>query len=278
MPVFDKTRPFMASASRGVYTIIGIPLDLTTSYRPGTRFAPSAIREASYCLEEYDILYGGDLRERSFSDKGDIQLSGSLQQALEEIKEAIREIINEQSLPISIGGEHLVTFPVLSVLKEVFSDLYVIVLDAHADMRKEYNGLPLSHATVFRRVSEIIPYEKIFQFGIRSGSKEEADYYRTTGIYHSYEFPDDGFFKRLNGKRVYLSIDIDVLDPAFAPGTGTPEPYGWRPGDVLDFIKKLKGIRLAGADIVEVSPPYDPSGITSLMAARIIREIILFLT
>ncbi len=278
MPVFEKTKPFMASSEEGIYTILGLPLDLTTSYRPGTRFAPPAIREASYGLEEYDLLEGGDLREKRFSDRGDLQLSGSIEQALEEIRSAIDEILLKGNLPLIMGGEHLVTYPVVEVLQKKFKELHVVVLDAHADMRDEYGGLKFSHATAIRRVSEIISYKRLFQFGIRSGSRDEAEYYRLTGLYHTHIFPDDSFFESLKGKEVYLSVDIDVLDPAYAPGTGTPEPCGWKPEEVISFIKKLKGIILAGADIVEVSPPFDPSGITSLMAARIMREILISLT
>jgi len=267
----------MGSSEEGPYTLVGIPSDLTTSYRPGTRFAPPVIREASYGLEEYDIVNDINLGDKKFSDAGDLQLTGSVDEVVHQIRNAIEYLISKKTLPIALGGEHLITYPIVSALKERFRDLHVIVLDAHADMRWEYSGLKLSHATVIRRVSEIIPHNRIFQFGIRSGSKEEADYYRLTGIHHSPEFPADSFFESLKGKDVYLSIDIDVLDPAFAPGTGTPEPCGWRPQDLILFLKRLKGIRLAGADIVEVSPPYDPSGITSIMAARIIREIILYL-
>lgn len=278
MPVFEKTRSFMASSEEGPFTIIGIPLDLSTSYRPGTRFAPVAIREASYGLEEYDLLGGGDLHNIRFADKGDLLLSGSIEKAVEEIKEAIKYLLDSGSLPVIIGGEHLITYPVVDILSQKFKEIYIVTLDAHADMRDEYNGLRLSHATVMRRISEIIPPQRIFQFGIRSGSREEAEYYRSSGIYYSPQPPSEEFFKGLKDKDVYISIDIDVLDPAYSPGTGTPEPCGWRPEQILSFLRSLKGIRLSGFDIVEVSPPFDPSGITSLMAARIIRECLLYLT
>lgn len=268
----------MASSDKGPFTILGIPLDHTTSYRPGTRFAPSAVREASYGLEEHDLLSGRDLNKINFSDLGDLVISGSIEGATEDIKETIGTLSEMGRIPLIIGGEHLVSYPVVEGIRKRIRDLYIVVLDAHADMRDEYAGLKLSHATVLRRISEIIPHNRIFQFGIRSGSREEADYYRLTGITYSYQFPDDDFFINLKGKNVYLSIDIDVLDPAYAPGTGTPEPCGWRPEDVLLFIRKLKGIVLTGFDIVEVSPPFDPSGITSIMAARIIREVLLYLT
>lgn len=278
MPEFEKTRPFMASSEDGPFTIVGVPLDITTSYRPGTRFGPSAIREASYGLEEYDILGGRDLREIRFSDSGDLVISGSPEKATSQIREAIEYLLKKGQRPIILGGEHLLTFPVIDVMRRNIEDLHVIILDAHADMMDEYNGLKLSHATTARRISEVISPKRIFQFGIRSASKEEAEYYKTTGIFYSLDFPEDDFFETLRGKDVYLSIDIDVLDPAFAPGTGTPEPCGWGPKEVISFLKRLKGIRLSGADIVEVSPPFDPSGITSILAARLIREILLYLT
>lgn len=268
----------MASSERGSFSIIGIPLDLTTSYRPGTRFAPHAIREASYGFEEYDLLSGRDLCNINFSDMGDLIISGPIERTIKEIEEAIDSISEMKLVPLIIGGEHLVTYPVVESLRKRICDLTVVVLDAHADIRDEYGGLKLSHATVMRRISEIIPHNRLFQFGIRSGSREEADYYRLTGIIYSHKFPDDDFFNNLKGQNVYVSIDIDVLDPAYAPGTGTPEPSGWRPEEVLLFIRKLKGITLTGFDIVEVSPPFDPSGITSIMAARIIREVLLYLT
>lgn len=277
MPEFEKTKPFMASSEDGPYAILGVPFDMTTTYRPGTRFAPSAIREASYGLEEYDILGNRDLRDIKFFDRGDLIILASPERAINEIKEAIISLVKDDIKPIILGGEHLISYPVVELLSRN-KDLYVIILDAHADMRDEYNGLRLSHATTARRISEVVPQDRLFQFGIRSGSREEAEYYMDTNIFHSFEPPDDGFFNFMKGKEVYLSIDIDVVDPAFAPGTGTPEPCGWSSQDVISFIKKLKGIRLAGADVVEVSPLLDPSGITSILAARIVREILLYLT
>ncbi len=286
MPSFERTKQFIGSSSRedARISIIGVPLDITTSYRPGTRFAPSTIRESSYVLEEYDLINGGDIRNVPFEDKGDLILHGGIEDILKEIREAVRGIIERKRIPFVIGGEHLLTLPVVETLKEK-GDFSIIVFDAHADMRDEYAGQRYSHATVMRRISEIVPEDRIYQFGIRSGSLEEAEYYKGhrinvfyTDMFLSDKRIDYSVFNRFNGERVYLSVDIDVFDPAFAPGTGTPEPCGLMPFHLMSAIRALKGCSLVGFDIVEVSPPSDNSGITSILAARIIRDVLLHLT
>ncbi len=286
MPSFERTKPFIGSSSGEDVriSILGVPLDITTSYRPGTRFAPSAIREASYVLEEYDLINGGDIRSILFEDMGDLILQGEIEDIMVDIRDAIRGIIERKRIPFVIGGEHLLTLPVVETLKEE-GDFSIVVFDAHADMRDEYAGQRYSHATVMRRISEILPEDRIYQFGIRSGSLEEAEYYKRhrINVFYADGFLGDGridysVFNRFRGERIYLSVDIDVLDPAFAPGTGTPEPCGLMPFHLVSAIRALKGCNLVGFDIVEVSPPSDNSGITSILAARIIRDVLLHLT
>ncbi len=261
--------------------VYGAPLDMTTSFRPGTRMAPEAIRKHSWGLETYDLFLEQDLEQICFYDAGDVDLSpGSLVQALENIKHAAALIARSGGKPLMLGGEHLATFPVIEALYKQYPELAVIHLDAHADMRLEYMGQSLTHAGVMRKVSMLIGRQNVYSLGIRSASRDEIEYARSA----SQNFlPFD--IKRLSdvvdslsGRPVYLSLDIDVVDPAYAPGTGTPEPGGVSGGELLVSLAHLKRANLVGADVVEVCPPYDPSGITSLLAAKIVRQLVILMS
>lgn len=255
--------------------VIGLPYDGTSSYRPGSRFAPNAIREASYGLETYSPVFDADLEENlSICDTGDIELPfGDFKRVLSIIYESTKSLKDKKIL--AIGGEHLVTLPVFQALNERYSNLCVIHFDAHADLRNDYLGDTLSHATVIRRISDIIGFDKIFQYGIRSGTKEE---YQLIKKYNTLNRPIDDVKKIIGDSPVYLTIDLDVLDPSIFPGTGTPEPGGYTYSLLIESLKKLNGINIIGCDVVELSPHYDPSGVSTLVAAKVIRELFFILS
>lgn len=260
--------------------ILGVPLDETTSFRPGTRFGPSAAREASRALELYSLRQKRSLTPADYQDAGDLTLPlGDVKEALLVIGSAAREILQRGKKFMALGGEHLLTLPLVESLREIYPDLIVIQMDAHADLRQEYTGNSLSHGTVMRRVIDVLGPGRLFQLGIRSADKGELE--ETAGLsevhFYSVLEPLQALLPRLKGHPVYLSIDIDVIDPAFAPGTGVPEPGGVTSLELLDAIGLLKGQDVVGADLVEVAPAYDTTGQTGLLAAAIVRECLLLL-
>lgn len=260
--------------------LAGIPMDFTVSFKPGSRFGPGKIREVSVGLEEYSVYQDKNLFNKVFCDIGDLELPfGNVDKCIDMIYEFAKNVFKDGKTPIFLGGEHLISFPLIKAAKEIYSDLVVLHFDAHADMRDDYLGEKLSHATVMRRVGEIVGFNNLYQFGIRSGSEDEILFAKKNGnMFFVYEM--ENIFetiKKLKNKKVYLSIDIDVVDPAFAPGTGTPEPGGLTSSQLLEIILKMKNLSIVGADVVEVSPYYDISDRTSLLAAKIVRELILLI-
>ncbi|MGB9803827.1 agmatinase [Desulfofundulus sp.] len=277
----EKAGSFMGSTEDyhgASLVILGAPLDLTVSFRPGTRFAPSHIRQVSVALEEYSPVLERDLADYAYYDAGDIVLPpGRLQESLGRIGATVSAIVSDGKFPLLLGGEHLVTLPVVETLLRYYPDLVVIHLDAHADLRDEYLSEPLSHATVMRRVAELIGGCNVFQFGIRSGTREEFVFGRATTHFFPGEIlqPLTQVCAQLKGRSIYLTLDIDVLDPAYAPGTGTPEPGGCTPREIFQALYLLADCRVVGMDLVEVCPAYDPTERTSLLAAKLVREAIL---
>lgn len=257
--------------------LLGVPLDHTTSFRAGTREGPGAIRAASYCLEEYSIISGKDLRDVCFFDAGDLPLPpGGTEESLRMIEEAVTEILQDEKIPLLLGGEHLLTLGALRAVSRFYDGLAVVQLDAHADLRPEYLGVAHTHASVMYHIKrELAP--EIFQFGIRSATAEEVAFARENTHFYPFQVlpPLQEALPLLKGRPVYLSLDIDVADPAYAPGTGAPEPGGITSSELLEAAVLLGGLQLVGMDIVEVYPPYDPSGITAMLAAKVIRELIL---
>lgn len=259
--------------------IFGAGFDGTTSNRPGTRFASSAMRIESYGLETYSPLLELDLEDYNICDMGDLDLSiGNTDKVLEEIYEGTKEILDDDKFPFMIGGEHLVTLPAFKAVYEKYDDVYVLHFDAHTDLREEYNNNKNSHATVIKRIWDIIGDNKIFQFGIRSGTKEEFDFALKEKHTYMETHTIDTFWKivsTLGGKNVYLTIDLDVLDPSIFPGTGTPEPGGvsYRKFEQIFKILKNANINLVGCDIVELSPNYDNSNVSTIVACKILREL-----
>ncbi|MDI6916616.1 MAG: agmatinase [Thermoplasmatales archaeon] len=254
------------------FVILGAPFDLTSSFRTGSRFAPNRVREASYNFETYLMEHDIDLADVPFHDAGNIDECGNVDEMIDGVEEAVKKILPK--FPILIGGEHSLTTGAV----KPFRDISVVFIDAHLDFRNEYLGIKNSHACVSRRVSEIVGVENVFSIGVRSFSKEEKNDAEKLGLkyFSSFDVKEKGIeniIRNLNLKeKVYLSLDMDGIDPAFAPGVGNPEPFGLTPNDVVKCIKMLKK-RLVGFDVVEVCPPHD-NGNTSLLGARIIRDLI----
>jgi len=259
--------------------LFGAPFDSTTSYRPGTRFACSAIRNESFGIETYSPYLDKDLTDYKIFDGGDLELTfGNPGRALEDIEEFSSQIIKDGKIPFMIGGEHLVTLGAVSAAVKAYEDLHIIHFDAHADLRDDYLGETLSHASVMRRCWDLVGDNKIFQFGIRSGDREEfrwgRDHVKTT------KFTFEGLeevIESLKGKPVYFTIDLDVLDPSTFPGTGTPEAGGVTFLELLSAVRKVSTLNIVGLDMNELSPIYDQSGASTALACKLVREILLLL-
>ncbi len=261
--------------------IFGAPFDSTTSYRPGARFASRTMRAESYGLETYSPYQNLDVTDFKIFDGGDLELCfGDANLALADIENFAREILADGKIPLMIGGEHLVTLGAFRAAAEKFPELAVIHFDAHTDLRDDYLGAKLSHATVIRRVHEIAGDGKIFQFGIRSGDRPEFEFAAAHTRLQKFNF--DGLEKVLaevRGLPIYFTIDLDVLDAAVFPGTGTPEAGGVSFLELLSAaLKVIRGANVVALDMVELSPPYDPSGISTATALKLLREILLALS
>jgi agmatinase len=269
------SRAFLAAESsyaESPAVIIGCPLDITSSFRPGTRFAPQAIRDCSWGLETYSPRLDRDLEDLRICDVGDISLpQGDLEGALGVIQGYLAAVIRDKKFPILLGGEHLISVPVVNELTRHHRNLVVIQLDAHADFRQEYLGNPLSHATVRRRIADVLGGENIFQLGVRSGTREEMRAVRALGSLSG----EGDTLRRAAGRPVYLTVDLDILDPAVAPGVGAPEPGGLTFDECISLISQLSSLRVVGFDVVELSPPYDPTQQSAMAAAKLVRELIL---
>ena len=257
--------------------IFGAPFDGTASYRPGSRFAPAEIRKESFGIETYSPYQDKDLLDISVFDGGDLELPfGNTPRALEDIEKYSEGIIQDGKIPCMIGGEHLVTLGAVRAMIRKWPGLNILHFDAHADLRDEYLGEPLSHATVMRRCFEILGEGKIYQFGIRSGDREEFLF--AEGRVRQRKFDLDGIGKvmeELGDKPVYLTLDLDVLDPSQFPGTGTPEAGGVSFKELLSALLQVKRLNIVGLDMNELSPAYDQSGISTALACKLLRELLL---
>lgn len=259
--------------------VFGAGFDGTTSFRPGTRFGPSKMRQESASLETYSPYQDRDIEDLRIHDAGDLDLPfGDTRKALDLIRETFRTIITVDKKPVMLGGEHLVTYPAIEALHDKFSDLHVIHFDAHTDLREDYLGVSLSHATVIRKVWDILGDGKIHSYGIRSGLKEEFQFGHEHLDFHPFDLTHvHQLGERLKGFPVYITLDLDVLDPSIMPGTGTPEPGGVQFKELLDALLSLDGLNIVGFDINELSPPYDPSGISTAVSLKLLREMLLLL-
>lgn len=274
---------FMASSDNyetSQVVIYGLPMDVTVSFRPGARFGPGRIREVSIGLEEYSPYLDKSLEDIVFFDAGDLPLPfGNASRSIELIGDYVSRLLRDGKFPLALGGEHLVSWPIIREVYKAYPDLAVIHIDAHADLREQYEGESLSHATPLRKVAELIGGNNVYQFGIRSGTREEFAYAREH--LHHYPFdvlaPLERVLPELAHRPVYVTLDIDVLDPSAAPGTGTAEAGGITSKELLAAIHAIarSDVQVVGADLVEVAPIYDPTEQTQIVAAKLVREMLL---
>lgn len=272
--------PFMGCETdfkKAEIVLFGAPFDGTVSYRPGARFAGTEIRRESYGLETYSPYLERDLEECHVFDGGELDLPfGNPRKALDMIGAAVKEILAAEKKPLMIGGEHLVTLGAVEVLAQHQQDLHMLHFDAHADLREEYMGETLSHATVLRRCHNLLGDGTIYQLGIRSMTKDEAVFSQDHVRQHRYDLEAlPSFLEELRDVPVYVTIDLDVMDPCCFPGTGTPEPGGVAFLDLMRGVHQLRELNIIGADVVELAPHYDTSGVSTVVAAKIIRELLL---
>ncbi|MCQ2482234.1 MAG: agmatinase [Clostridia bacterium] len=258
--------------------IFGAPFDSTVSYRPGSRFGPAAIRHESYGIEIYSPYQDKELEDFKICDSGDIELPfGAPDTALDMITERSREIAGNGKIPVMLGGEHLVTLGQLRALNDKYPKIHVIQFDAHSDLRDDYLGVKLSHACVMRRAFELSNVEMIHQFCIRSGEKTEFEFASENTDMH--KFNSEGLDEVVNqlsdGTPVYLTIDLDCLDPSCMPGTGTPEAGGINFTELLNAVVKIGKLNIIGADINELAPNLDTSGQSTALACKLLRELLI---
>ncbi len=254
--------------------LLGLPFDGTVSYRPGSRFAPEQIRLASWGMEDYSPEFDKHLQDVNFHDAGDLEFPlGNTYKSLDIIEENVKDIYNDGKRVFGIGGEHLVTLPEIKALAKFFTNLAVVHFDAHTDLREEYLGEEMSHSAVIRHISKIIGAENIKQIGIRSGMKEEFEFMKQHNtLIHEFHELDV-----LKNKKIFITVDLDVLDPSVMPGTGTPESGGMQFRELIGWFKYLKNFDIIGADVVELAPDYDSSGVSTAVAAKVIRELLMIM-
>ena len=257
--------------------IFGAPFDGTTSYRPGARFAGKQIRSESFGIETYSPYQDKDLEDIAVYDGGELDFPfGNTERVLQLIEDYAAGILQAGKTPIMIGGEHLVTLGAVRAAAKKYPDLHIIHFDAHADLRQDYLGEQLSHACVLRRCHDILGDGRIFQFGIRSGDREEFRFAKEHTYMNKFTLDTlEETCKRLQGKPVYFTIDLDVLDSSVFPGTGTPEAGGIDFNQLIRGIITVGGLNVVSADINELSPPYDPSGVSTAAACKTLRELLL---
>ena len=259
--------------------LYGAPFDSTTSFRPGARFGPSAMRHESFGLETYSPYQDRDLMDIRVFDSGDLELCfGSSEMALSDIEKRAEEILKAGKFPLLLGGEHLVTLAAVRAAAAKYPDLHIIHFDAHADLRDDYLGAKLSHACVLRRCHEILGDNHIHQFCIRSGEREEFQFASKHTDFHPFTF--EGLketVRELKEKQVpvYFTIDLDCLDPSVFPGTGTPEAGGVSFIELLEAIRTVSQVNVVGADVNELAPMLDARGVSTATACKVLRELLL---
>ena len=255
--------------------MLGLPFDGTVSYRPGSRFAPEQIRLASWGLEEYSPIFDKELSDCNFHDAGDLEFPlGNTKGSLNLIKENVEQIYKDGKRVLGIGGEHLVTYSEIEAVSKFYGeDLAIVHFDAHTDLREEYLGEELSHSAVIRLCTKFVKPENLKQIGIRSGLKEEWDFMGVNNTLCKKHSDLDC----LKNKKIFVTVDLDVLDPSVMSGTGTPESGGFSFNELIDWFKYLKDFDIIGADVVELSPDYDKSGCSTAVATKVIRELLMIM-
>lgn len=259
--------------------VFGAPYDGTASYRPGSRFAPNRIRLESVGIETYSPYLDKELTDYQIHDAGDTIINlGYTDKTLDTIYKTAKQYYQDNKKTLMIGGEHLVSYPTIHACLEAHPDLRVVHFDAHTDLRDSFLGEEMSHATVLKKVADELGERRLYQFGIRSGTKAEFDYAKQ----HQYieiagvsTLPT--ILHELQGHPVYITLDVDVLDPSIMSGTGTPEAGGVTYKQLLNALVQLNGLNIVGADIVELAPDYDPSGVSTATTCTLIRELLLLM-
>lgn len=258
--------------------IFGAPFDGTTSFRPGTRFGPGAIRAESDGIETYSPYQNKELEDIAVFDSGDLLLPfGNIEAVLEEICARTAEILEAGKMPVMLGGEHLVTLGAVRAMVQKYPELHIIHFDAHTDLRDDYLGERLSHATVIRRCHDLLGDGRIHQFGIRSGERAEWDFAFAHTDFHPFNVKDvlDVVLALGSDVPVYVTLDLDVLDPSLFCGTGTPEAGGVFFQDLEEALLALEALNVVGFDMNELSPHYDASGVSTAVACKVLREMLL---
>lgn len=269
-----------ASVEDAQIIVFGAGFDGTATFRPGSRFGPQAMRSEFYGLETYSPVLERDLTDIAICDGGDLELPfGDTSLALDMIERTTADIVRMGKKPFMAGGEHLVTLPAFKAVYEKYPDLCLLHLDAHTDLREEYLGDRLSHSSVVRRIWDIVGDGRIWQMGIRSGLKEEFSWAAEghTSLYKFDLSSSQEVVKALSGKPVYLTIDLDVLDPSVMPGTGTPEPGGVTFNDLHKALCIFTDLNIVAADVVELAPRLDVSGMSTAVACKVMREVLLLM-
>jgi len=257
--------------------LFGVPYDGTTSFRPGTRFGPAAIREVSTGLETYCPQLDRDLEDIAYADIGAVEIPfGDPQPVVDAVRHATSSVLAAGMKPLMLGGEHSISSGAVAAVAEQHPDLVLVQLDAHADLRNEWLGSHHSHACAMRRCLEVLPSQQLLQIAIRSGTSEEfKELHRSDRLISVQDIPER--MNPLRGRPIYLTVDLDWFDPAVMPGTGTPEPGGFIWNDFAAVIKELRHHSLMGADVVELAPQLDSSGISSVLAAKVTRSLLLLM-
>jgi agmatinase len=274
---------FQKPLEKADYVILGVPFDVTSTYRAGARFGPNAIRQASLNIETYSFRTGMDIEDLQLHDLGDLDISIDAKKTLERLELVVKDLMKAGKTPVTIGGEHTITLGILKALGDKASKTAVVSFDAHLDLRDEFMEVKLGHTTFMRRINEELKPAKTIAVGTRAVCKEELAYAKETGI----EFLTTRQIRREGAgplaerlkeklarfKSIYLSVDMDVLDPAYAPAVQNPEPEGLEPHVLLDILCSVCDKRVIGFDVVEVAPHYD-EGVSAIQAARIIFDML----
>ncbi len=287
LSLFNNDGAIFMGAKRSIdkckVSILGVPYDGTCCFRPGARFGPSAIREDSYGIETYCPQLNLDLEDINFADIGSLDVPlGDAKLIIDNVRDATDILLSNNLKPLIIGGEHSITSGVIKSIITNHPELIIIQLDAHADLRDEWLGSKYSHACTMRRCLEILPSRKVFQIGIRSGTKSEFIEMDNNKRLIKHTLGENAKYleeaiKSFKGKPIYLTFDLDWFDPSIMPGTGTPEPGGYLWGDFAAIIDVIKSHNLIGADVVELCPKLDNTGISSILAAKVVRSLIMLL-
>ena len=273
--IFMASRREPAGCRVGLF---GVPYDGTTSFRPGTRFGPAAIRDVSNGLETYCPQLDRDLEDLAFADLGAVDIPfGAPEPVLEAVRESTEAVLNLGLRPLMLGGEHSITAGAVAAVAEQHPDLVLVQLDAHADLRDSWLGSRHSHACAMRRCLEVLPNQQLFQLSIRSGTRIEFDELHRSGRLMADVKALAEALQPLRGRPIYLTVDLDWFDPAVLPGTGTPEPGGYLWSDFAALVAVLQQHHLVAADVVELAPQLDPSGVSSVLAAKVTRSLLLLL-